>query len=194
MVGAEFELLMPSARFRSADEGCGQCANPVYLQDEGALGEGVSQILNEASFDPFRSFLRQRLMAQITLWVLLAVEEYMESIQEKSVDGGTLHQEDILARALSYMMNHYQNSLAVKDIAKQVGVSSRHLARVFDQCYGGTVHQTLQRIRLDAAYEFLRHQPLSGMKEVSFECGFISSAHFSRLFQKRFGIRPNQMQ
>jgi transcriptional regulator GlxA family with amidase domain len=78
-------------------------------------------------------------------------------------------------------------------IAAAVNLSTAHLNRLF-----ATEDNSLMRFvwsrRLDVAREMLtapRWRTLS-IEAVAWRCGFVSAAHFSRMFKERFGTSPRQ--
>src|SRR5262249_24958859 len=84
------------------------------------------------------------------------------------------------------------HTLCVAEIAAEVGISPRHLSRVFSRA-GFTVPQYVLGRRLDAARNMLEHQSFASttIGDVSTRCGFRSNAYFSSAFTARFGQRPS---
>lgn len=75
------------------------------------------------------------------------------------------------------------------ELAQWLGVSTRHLRRVFANQFGCSPAAWLREQRLQAACRLL----LSGtpIKEVAFELGFRQVSHFSRDFRRYFGRSPS---
>lgn len=96
--------------------------------------------------------------------------------------------------SLSFMQAHYTDpGLSLGQIAGAAGVSSRHLSDLYREL-GVSVMGCLRDIRLSAAAGMLCehrnvHLPVAA---VAANCGFASSAHFCRLFRKRFGLTPGK--
>ena len=75
-------------------------------------------------------------------------------------------------------------------LARRVGMSTFHFARVFSELAGAPPHRYLQRVRLDEAARRL-HQGAS-VTEACFNSGFRNLSHFIRTFQRRFGTSPGK--
>jgi AraC family transcriptional regulator of arabinose operon len=79
--------------------------------------------------------------------------------------------------------------LTLRDIARAVGVSRQHLLKL---CRAGgkpTPMQQLYAKRLEIAADLLLHTGFS-MGEISDQCGFVNSFHFSRRFKQAYGRSP----
>jgi AraC-like DNA-binding protein len=77
-------------------------------------------------------------------------------------------------------------------LAKRVNASPFHLARVFRDETGGSIHQHLLTVRLALALDRVldRHDTLS---TIAHSLGFSSHAHFTTTFQRAFGATPSAM-
>lgn len=77
-------------------------------------------------------------------------------------------------------------------MARFVGLSPRHLDRLFAEHLGVGFRETCRRARLGHARRLLQQSPLS-IAEIAFATGFSSAAHFSTAFKAMFGVRPSEM-
>lgn len=89
--------------------------------------------------------------------------------------------------------NLMQSNLSPKAVADHIGVSLRHLYRLFmvDQL---SINKYIQMKRLEKAqFELidLKNKKLS-ITEIALRWGFGDSAHFSKIFKKVYGISPSQ--
>lgn len=105
--------------------------------------------------------------------------------QEKGMDNYLMH----LANAISYIEDHFLESLALEEIALHSNVSVRHLNRIFQSYYQTTPMSYLLRLRLERACMLLRQTKLT-ISEISTECGFNDSNYFTRQFTKAYGLSP----
>ncbi|HWL84821.1 MAG TPA: helix-turn-helix transcriptional regulator [Polyangiaceae bacterium] len=87
------------------------------------------------------------------------------------------------------LATRYREPLGLSDIAKSVGYSPFHLARVFRARTGTTIHAKLQKIRLHVALEELRDHRRD-LSDIALGLGFASHSHFTDRFQRTFGIAP----
>ena len=95
------------------------------------------------------------------------------------------------AAAQTYIDQRLFNpDLSAPQIAAAVGISPRHLSRVFADA-GTTVPKYVLARRLEAARSLLERPTATSMTiaEVAHHCGFASAAHFSSAFSSRFGER-----
>lgn len=74
-------------------------------------------------------------------------------------------------------------------IAKECGISSRHLATIMRR-YGSTYSAELMEQRLNVAKLMLQKGSGLLMKQVAYDTGFKSAAHFSAAYKRRFGHAP----
>jgi AraC-like DNA-binding protein len=74
----------------------------------------------------------------------------------------------------------------------QIGVSERHLRRVFEEGIGISPKDWLRQERMVAARALLREG--SPIKEVAIDLGYTTSKMFSRDFQIFYGVKPTEFQ
>ncbi|MEM8924596.1 MAG: GlxA family transcriptional regulator [Actinomycetota bacterium] len=79
---------------------------------------------------------------------------------------------------------------SVGNLAARVGVSPRHLTRLFLAETGETPGRFVERIRIDAARALLETEE-AGLDVIAERCGFGSSETLRRAFQRRLGLSPN---
>lgn len=94
--------------------------------------------------------------------------------------------------AMDFMRLHLrEEGLRPDDIASAVGLSTRHLARVFSK-EGKAVERTVLDLRLDACLRDMRGLKVEdwALTTVALGWGFSSPSHFSRAFKARFGVSP----
>jgi transcriptional regulator GlxA family with amidase domain len=73
-----------------------------------------------------------------------------------------------------------------------IGLNSNKLKRNFKELFGIPVFKFLQEERLKKAYELLSASEL-GVQETAWYVGYESISSFSNAFQKKFGVRPNEL-
>jgi AraC-like DNA-binding protein len=83
-------------------------------------------------------------------------------------------------------------SMSVATVATAIGVSERHLARAFVES-GVGVARTILDMRLDLAHRILSGSASPSVHEVAAYCGFVSAAHFSRVFRERYEQTPAEV-
>lgn len=77
-------------------------------------------------------------------------------------------------------------------LCDRIGVSERHLRRVFEDGLGISPKEWLRQERMVAARSLLRAG--SPIKEVAIDLGFTTAKMFSRDFQTFYGVKPTDFQ
>lgn len=85
----------------------------------------------------------------------------------------------------------YADSHSLTSVARSVGMSPFQFARVFSELVGTPPHRYLLSVRLERALQML----LDGksVTETCFDVGFSNLSHFTRSFQRRFGVVPSSL-
>jgi len=101
-----------------------------------------------------------------------------------------------VARALKWMRHmleeHPHTTISLDEIARQSGVSPKHLCRIFQQSLGHPPMVTLRLLRLQLAVTLLVRSSLA-VKEIAGQCGFGDPLYFSRCFSSTFGRSPSRV-
>ena len=80
----------------------------------------------------------------------------------------------------------------LSNLCDRIGVSERHLRRVFEEGIGISPKDWLRQERMVAARSLLREG--SPIKEVAIDLGFTTAKMFSRDFQLFHGVKPTDFQ
>lgn len=136
------------------------------------------------------------------LWfgVMLLLEGVIKYKNRKPHTGFTYEQvvldkpEEILfAKVEEYVgLNFTETDLAIADVARQVGATSKRLAALFRDKYSCTFKQYLNQIRLKEAYRLVTEEKHS-ISQILLAVGFNSTSYFNRLFAKEFNISPTEL-
>lgn len=76
-------------------------------------------------------------------------------------------------------------------LAKTAGISETKMKHLFKQTFGDTIYNYYQNERMQEA-AFLLKQTGYSVSEAGYQLGFSNLSHFSRLFQKHFGVTPKK--
>lgn len=98
-----------------------------------------------------------------------------------------------LQKMLTYIYEHYSDSVTLEDISKAANISRSEAGRCFRKYMGCSPIDALIQYRLQTAHQLLGEKTLS-LQEISFACGFNSVNYFSRQFRKRYGYSPSEKQ
>lgn len=95
-------------------------------------------------------------------------------------------------RAKALMRARYAEPLSLSLVAREVGISLYHFARVFADLEGQPPHRFLQEVRLNHAMARLHEG--ARVSDTCHAVGFGSLSHFVTTFRRRFGLRPSDAQ
>ncbi|UDY23404.1 helix-turn-helix domain-containing protein [Nocardioides sp. Kera G14] len=104
-------------------------------------------------------------------------------------DTGTVH----LVTARAFIDEHaHDPGLTAARVADAIGISERHLSRVF-AASGSSVPQYILSRRLERAHALLAAEPCLTVAEVAARAGFGSATYFSHAFRDRYGERATDV-
>jgi AraC-like DNA-binding protein len=136
--------------------------------------------------------LRHLVVNQVTDLVALtlgATRDAANIAEDRGVPGARLY----AAKAYVTEKSSRRN-LSVADVAKHLGVSSRHVQRLFDR-EGTTFSAFLLNHRLACAYRMLC-KPQYGhwdIRTIADHVGFSDNSYFGRCFRKLYGCSPREI-
>ncbi len=109
--------------------------------------------------------------------------------------GSSTEREHIIQIRMQQMLNfiheNYRKSITLNDIALSSSVSKSEASRCFHSCLGTSPINYLLRYRVKKAMQLL-HNESKTVENISYECGFGSSAYFCKVFRQHTGMTPNQ--
>ena len=94
-------------------------------------------------------------------------------------------------RVIDYLRDHLDKPLKLEDLARVACFSEYHFHRVFGAMTGETLNDFTNRLRLEKAARLLRYSEQS-LTDIALDCGFSSSATFSRAFRTGYDTSPSQ--
>jgi len=96
-----------------------------------------------------------------------------------------------LNAAVDYISKHYSDPIEVSDLAQVAGLSVSQFERRFRSVFQLTPLRFLINYRLTRASQILAHSD-DTLSHIAQEVGFYDHSHFSREFQKLFGMPPGR--
>ncbi len=114
-----------------------------------------------------------------------------EDIQRFSLNG-RIGVSEKLKRAVRLMEENLECPLSTRELAQLIGVSARHLERLFSNHLHTSPKQYYVELRLQRARNLLM-QTDAPIVEVALSCGFGSHSHFSRRYKQAFGVTPRTL-
>ncbi|MNZ15998.1 HTH-type transcriptional regulator CdhR [compost metagenome] len=93
--------------------------------------------------------------------------------------------------ALELMHSNIEDPIEIDEIARYVGISRRHLERLFRRYVKATPPRYYLELRLTRARQLLQ-QTNKSLIEISVATGFVTLPHFTRCFRELFEMAPGQ--
>src|SRR5580658_9850176 len=94
-------------------------------------------------------------------------------------------------RVIDYLRVNLDRQVKLKELAKVACFSEFHFHRIFRAVSGETLSNFTNRLRLEKAARLLRYSDQS-LTDIALDCGFSSSATFSRAFRSGYDTSPSQ--
>jgi AraC-like DNA-binding protein len=94
-----------------------------------------------------------------------------------------------IAKAASYIENHFQEQIVIKDLANKAKFSVRHFNRIFKENYKITPIDYILRLRIQYACSLLKKSTIN-IYDIAYQSGFNDSNYFTRQFKKIIGCSP----
>jgi AraC family transcriptional regulator len=92
-------------------------------------------------------------------------------------------------RAKEILRANVEGGVALKELARECGLSAGHFSRAFRRTMGVAPYSWLNEQRIVLSKEKLRDDRLS-LADVAAECGFCDQSHFTRHFTRIVGVTP----
>ena len=127
-----------------------------------------------------------------------AVKALRILIESQPLPARTLQPEHVLSesshdslvkKAMLLLEQNLAAPLPIERLAKKLQIGRRQLERRFQQDIGISPSDYQRRLRVERSRWLLEHTDLQ-VGEIAIECGFQSSAHFSRVMRQQFGRAP----
>lgn len=109
--------------------------------------------------------------------------QFSTHLRAQMVTGGSL------SSLLSWLDDNFHHKITVDDLAERACMSPRNFARTFLRETGTTPAGYIELIRLEHAIRLLEDSK-HPVASIAAECGFHSTEHLRRAFQRHLGISP----
>jgi AraC family transcriptional regulator len=94
-------------------------------------------------------------------------------------------------RVIDYLLGNLHRPVKLAELANVACFSEFHFHRIFTAVSGETLNNFTNRLRLEKAARLLRYSGQS-LTDIALDCGFSSSATFSRAFRSGYETSPSQ--
>lgn len=114
--------------------------------------------------------------------------DFAERVHECKVP---LTSDDILQKAIQYVLQNVGSHITVSDVAEHVGFSRSYFSTYFKEQLGFSLSAFILRCKLEESRRLLQFTSKS-LSEISNYLSFSSQSHYQTAFKKQFGITPQQ--
>lgn len=128
--------------------------------------------------------------AQITLCVNDLVLFLNRLIYARNVPSSPGEEQDLYRQLTVYIEEHLDEDLPLEKLAEEFYVSKYHIAHVFKDRIGMSIHQYITKKRLALCREAILGN--ANISEVYLAYGFGDYSSFYRAFKKEYGISPKE--
>jgi two-component system response regulator YesN len=147
--------------------------------------------------------LKSELRSSELIEILRKIEESHSAYQEKDgylesafartgVDKDGHHESSkYIEKALSYIHEHFNETISLTEVANQVHRSPEYFSRLFKEQTGENFSSYLINYRLMQAKSLLNHTDLK-VTEIAYRVGYQNPSYFSRLYKKYTGLTPEE--
>lgn len=122
--------------------------------------------------------------------MLFSVVRESDSRQTASIPYRVGARSPHLIKAIDLMTKSIEEPRAMSSIAQEIGITTRHLERLFGRHFHCSPTKYFVDLRLQKARNLLAHTDLS-ITEIALASGFRSNSHFSRMYKTHFGDSPS---
>jgi transcriptional regulator GlxA family with amidase domain len=165
-------------------------ATPVYIRDGNvATSGGVT-----ASLDLTLAFIEEDHGPELARRVALGMVAYLKrpgnQAQMSQFNATPRPRDSLVRRVLDHVMAHPDGDLRTAVLAADVGVSVRHLTRLFREQLGEPPGQVVRKVRLEVGARMLTSTDLP-LGQIARACGFSSAETFRQAFVASFQVAPS---
>ncbi len=146
-------------------------------------------IVERIDDSPFHGSLKKLYLEGKILELLALRLAQLSEIQPPARTALSRRQIERLHEARAVITTRMAAPPSLRELSREVALSTTLLKRGFHELFGETVFQHLRNLRLDRASALLRDERAS-VKEAAWSVGYASLSHFARAFGERFGASP----
>ena len=133
-------------------------------------------------------FLEGKAFQMLTEQILQYEDDLFDSSKRSILRRTEIKQVEIAAQLIKKQISELNN---ISDIAGDVGLNPNKLQEGFQNLYGSTVNQYIQKVRLDLIKDFVLNSEYT-MSEIVHMSGLSSKSYLSKIFKEEYGTSPSE--
>ncbi len=150
----------------------------MYTDFDGAVLSSVKHLQKELELDePYRDEMVSSLMIRMLIKSL------------RSEEGRRTR--DSMQQAVRYIDENIRQDIDMHALARRYHYSLDRFRHLFKDYTGLSPHQYIIKGRIEQAKFLLELNPNTSLTEISYNCGFSSSSHFTKAFRSKVGMTPS---
>ena len=157
----------------------------IYSMTAGKLNGAIEEIEVWGSSCHYQNLMSMNSINEIEKWFL----DFEEAFYTHFFLKYKCTQSQILKSTLDYIDGHITERVALKDAAKEIGVSGAYLSTLFKREVGQNLIEFINIRKMQMAKDLLEQGKL--VYEVSDLLGFENVTYFSKVFKKYEGVAPD---
>ena len=122
------------------------------------------------------------------LYLLFSRLSARENISHKTINNADAEK---LIMIRDELLSDLSAPPVLPELAQMAAMSETKLKQLFKQTFGDSIYNYFQKARMEEA-AFLLKQAKRSVSETGYELGFSNLSHFSRLFEKHYGMTPKK--
>jgi YesN/AraC family two-component response regulator len=92
--------------------------------------------------------------------------------------------------SIKFIGSHYTEHILPRDVAAEVHISREYMGKLFKQEMGCSVHEKINRLKIEKAKRLLLKKRNLNLSEIAREAGFTDDSYFCRRFKKQTSMTP----
>ena len=159
----------------------------ITVKQQNHIHSMLQQLLTlQEETTPESDAIRKMLLATL----LLELKEMCKQQQAQGGENGRVSNH-IVDQIQAYIAEHYAEKLTLTGIASQFYISPYYLSRLFKKSINLSLIEYINGVRIKAAQNLIEKSNES-ISDIAEKTGFLTTAHFRRVFKDATGLSPQQ--